>query len=52
MQEAQRIIDESPYLTHLGLRPPKQPFSIRLVAGLGGVWIVGLFLFIRIEGMS
>jgi hypothetical protein len=40
--EAQRVLDESPYLQHLGLTVAKPKPSYKLIIGLGLLWALGL----------
>lgn len=47
MREAQRIIDDSPYFQHLGLRPPKKPIPWRVWIWAGLVWGLGCMFLSR-----
>ncbi len=45
MREAQRLIDDSPYFQHLGMRPPKKPVLWSVWIWAGVIWAAGcLFL--------
>lgn len=47
--EAQRLIEESPYLQHLGFRPPRAPLPIKVWAAAFAVWNFGIFLITQLN---